>query len=142
MAEALLHHIDSRNFEAFSAGLSCGQVHPLAMEVMKEIGIDLSGKSPKSLPEMKDEVFDFVITLDGITAGLDHSLTTADTVHWTFEDPLAVSNDVQLQRRAFRALRDQIAQRLRLFDIVHIRPGISEQTRFAEDHHTPAIHAQ
>jgi hypothetical protein len=40
-------------------------------------------------------------------------------------------------------LRDQIAQRLRLFAIVHVRPGISERTRFAEDHNnTPAIHAQ
>ena len=142
MAEALLRHIDSINFEAFSAGVTCEQVHPLSIEVMKEIGIDLSSRSPKTVEELKDEVFDFVITFDEITARLDHCLTAADTVHWTFDDPLAVTNDPNLQRRAFRALRDQILQRLRLFAIVHVRPGVSEKTSFAEDHRTPAIHAQ
>jgi protein-tyrosine-phosphatase len=142
MAEALLRHIDSRNFEAFSAGIASQQVHPLSIEVMKEIGVDLTHRIPKTLAELKDEVFDFVITLDGATSGLDHSLTTAETVHWTFENPLAVSSDPELQRRAFRALRDQIAQRLRLFDIVHVRPGVSEKTQFAGDQRTPAVHAQ
>jgi protein-tyrosine-phosphatase len=142
MAEALLRQIDSTNFEAFSAGVTCQQVHPLSIEVMKEIGIDLTNKSPKTISELKDEVFDFVITFDEITARLDHSLTAAETVHWTFDDPLAVSNDANLQRRAFRALRDQILQRLRLFDIVHVRTGVSEKTDLAEDRRRPAIHAQ
>jgi protein-tyrosine-phosphatase len=131
MAEALLRLIDSRNFEAFSAGLSCQPVHPLSLEVMNEIGIDLSQKTPRAVEEARDEVFDFVIILDETVPSQQHRLTAAETVHWKFENPLTVSSEPELQRRAFRAVRDQIAQRLRLFVIVHVRPTIAERTRFA-----------
>jgi len=132
MAEALLRHIDSRNFDAFSAGITCQPVHPLSIEMMREIGVDLGTMVPKSIDAIHDETFDFIITLDDATAKLDTHLKAAETVHWKFENPAAASNDIEQQRRAFRAVRDQIAQRLRLFAIVHVRPThSSERTRIA-----------
>ena len=130
MAEALLRLIDASNFEAVSAGISGQSPHPLCIEVMKEIGIDLSQKTPRTIEEVRDGVFDLVITLDEAAAKECHRLVAVETVHWKFENPLAVSTEPEMQRRAFRAVRDQIAQRLRLFAIVHVRPSVAERTRF------------
>ena len=94
---------------------------------MNEIGVDLSQKIPRAVEEVRDEVFDFVIILDETVASQHHRLTAAETVHWKFENPLTVSSEPELQRRALRAVRDQIAQRLRLFAIVHVRPTIANE---------------
>jgi len=122
LAEALLLHIDSKNFEAFSASASREPLHPILLEVMGEIGLDLTQKIPGTIESFHDEFFDFVITLDEVTKDKQYSLTATDTVHWKFENPLAASNNPEVQRRAARSVRDQIARRLRLFDIVHVRP--------------------
>ena len=123
----MLKRIDSPNFEAFSAGVVRQPSHPLCIEVMKEIGIDLSQKTPRVIEDLGDESFDFVITLDETASVERHRVTSVESVHWKFENPLAVSSDRELQRRAFRAIRDQIAQRLRLFAIVHVRPNMSDR---------------
>ncbi len=121
IAEALLSRIDSEHFEATSAGTSCGVMHPLAVEVMNEISIDLSSKISKRVQELGDDRFDYVITLDESTARLYRNYKGTETIHWKFDDPVAISNEVEKQLRAFRTVRDQIAQRLRLFVIVHVR---------------------
>jgi protein-tyrosine-phosphatase len=131
MAEALLRLIDSGNFEAISAGVTAQPLHPLSIEVMKEIGIDLSLKNPRTVEEILDGVFDFVITLDETARSHSSRLTAVETVHWKFDNPLAVSSEPDIQRRAFRSVRDQIAQRLRLFAIVHVRPSAAERAQFA-----------
>jgi protein-tyrosine-phosphatase len=142
MAEALLRLIDSGNFEAFSAGGTCEPVHPLSIEVMKEIGIDLGTLSRRTIDSLREQTFDFIITLDNIAAQQSRSLNAVETVHWKFENPAAVSHDYEVQRRAFRSVRDQIAQRLRLFAIVHVRPGVpAEPTRLAAERGNPVIQA-
>jgi arsenate reductase len=122
IAEALLNRIDSEHFEPISAGTSCGLLHPLAVEVMNEIAIDLSSKIPKRVQELPEDRFDYVITLDESTARMYRKYQGIETIHWKFDNPVAVSNEPDKQLRAFRMVRDQIAQRLRLFVIVHVRP--------------------
>jgi protein-tyrosine-phosphatase len=124
IAEALLARIDSEHFEAISAGTSRGRLHPLAVEVMNEVGIDLSGKVPKRVQELPDEKFDYVITLDESTARTYRCPRHSETIHWKVDDPVAVSSEPEKQLRAFRMVRDQIAQRLRLFVIVHVRTQV------------------
>ena len=119
MAEALLRHIDSTNFAAFSASIAGQRAHPLSVEVMKEIGIDLGPR--KSLDELRGQPFDFVITLDETGARQNYATLAVETVHWKFENPLTVSEDLIAQRRSFQSVRDQIAQRIRLLAIVHAR---------------------
>jgi len=134
IAEALLARIDSEHFEAISAGTSRGRLHPLAVEVMNEVGIDLSGKVPRFLPDLGDEKFDYVITLDESTARTYRSPQHAETIHWKVDDPVAISSEPEKQLRAFRMVRDQIAQRLRLFVIVHVRtqfPAVPAKKSFA-----------
>jgi len=119
MAETLLRHIDSRNFEAVSAGLTGERVHPLSEEVMKEIGMELNPK--RSFADLPAQRFDFVITLDDVGTRQNYPSLAPETIHWKFENPVAVSDKTSLQRRAFQSVRDQIAQRIRLLAIVHAR---------------------
>ena len=133
MAEALLTHIDSVHFESFSACVSSQEIHPLSMEVIKEIGVDLKHHGPRNLDELRLETFDFLITLDEACVRHESALHAAETVHWKFENPANASTDHQVLQRAFRSIRDQIAQRLRLFAIVHSRANFaSERPRLAE----------
>lgn len=121
MAEALLRKIDAEHFEAVSASTSRGRLHPLTVEVMKEIGIDLSQKAPKHMKDLRDDDFDYLITLDENSKRLARNFR-AETIHWKLDNPIAASNDPERQLRSFRMVRDQISQRLRLFVIVHVRP--------------------
>ena len=139
MAEALFTHIDSVHFESFSACMTSQEIHPLSMEIIKEIGVDLKRLGPRNLDELKLETFDFLITLDEACVRHESVLHAAETVHWKFENPANASTDHQVLQRAFRSIRDQIAQRLRLFAIVHSRVNFeSERTRLAEAKSTTA----
>ena len=124
IAEALLRRIDSEHFEALSAGISPGGLHPLTVEVMNEIGIDLTQKIPRCFEELTNDTFDYVITL-GEKTFHHHNFHAAETIHWKLDNPIRASNDPEKQLRTFRMVRDQIAQRLRLFVIVHVRPQAS-----------------
>ena len=122
MAEALLSRMDSKHFDVTSAGTSHGRLHPLTVEVMKEIGIDLSQKASRHLEDLRDDPFDYVIALDESSTRVYEDFQSDKRVHWKFDDPVAASSDPERQLRAFRIVRDQITQRLRLFVIVHVRP--------------------
>jgi protein-tyrosine-phosphatase len=120
MAEALLRRIDSEHFEAFSAGIQAGPIHPFAVEVMLEAGLNIERKIPTAVHDLLNRQFDFVISLaEGLT-GKWIQFSGAEMIHWHFEDPM-VTTDPERQKRAFRALRDQIAQRLHLFVLVQVR---------------------
>ena len=123
MAEAMLNWLDSEHFEATSAGTIYGELHPLTVEVMKEIGIDLGQKTPKSVNQLLSEDFDYVITLGRRALSCDRKFPCAEVVHWKFDDPRAL-DDPERQLREFRIIRDQIVQRLRLFVLVQVRSQI------------------
>ena len=128
MAEALLNRIDAKNFEAVSAGTSRGRLHPLTVEVMKEIGSDLSQKTTKHVEDFRKHNFDYVITLDENSARAYQNSEHTETIHWRVDDPASIDvYEPEKQLRVFRMVRDQIAQRLRLFVIVHLRPQTSSR---------------
>src|SRR5215469_13531335 len=123
IAAAMLNWLDSEHFEAMSAGTICGELDPLTVEVMKEIGIDLGQKTPKSVHQLLDEAFDYVITLGRRAPSYDRKFPCAEIVHWKFDEP-GGPDDPEKQLLEFRTIRDQIIQRLRLFVLVHVRPQI------------------
>lgn len=120
MAEALLERKDSEHFEATSAGIECGEIHPITVEVMKEIGINLEGKQSTPVIDVLDRTFDFVITMDDRTKARRPQFSKAEHVHWQFDDPMTVA-DPQKQKHMFQTVRDQIAQRIHLFALVQVR---------------------
>jgi protein-tyrosine-phosphatase len=130
MAEALLTTLDADHFEAASAGILRGRLDPYAVEVMKEIGIDLQGRRTKTIQDVSDRNFDFVITLCNRARSERPNFPGAEFVHWQLDDPLTAIDDVK-RKRMFQALRDQIAQRLRLFTLVQVRFSLQHDSSAA-----------
>ena len=95
-------------------------MHPLAIEVMKEVGIDLEGTVPKRAQDLLNLDFDFVITLCDRARVACPEFPKAELVHWRFNDPFVAMEDIK-RKRLFESLRDQIAQRVRLFALVQVR---------------------
>ena len=117
MAEGLLRHDGGNRFEAFSAGAQPGSVRPEAIEVMREIGIDISNQRSKSLEEYLDQEFDFVITVcDNAAANCPIFPGPAKRIHKGFEDPPGPGIGSDEDRLAiFRRVRDEIRNYLQGF---------------------------
>ena len=112
MAEGYLRSFDS-GLEVFSAGTSpARQVHPIAVEVMREVGIDLSSHRPKSVDRFLGEAFDFVITVcdnaketcSVFTGKVKHRL------HIGFDDPAEAMGTPEHVIAVFRRVRDEIRE--------------------------------
>ena len=113
MAEALLRDLSGDRFEVVSAGTEPKGVHPRTIEVLQEIGIDVSGYDSKGLDRFLDQSFDHVITVCDSARQQCPVFPGATAVHWGFDDPASVEGDGQLA--AFRRVRDEIDARLRSF---------------------------
>lgn len=119
MAEGLLRKMAGNRFDVFSAGTQRRRVRPLAIEAMREIGIDISTHRSKTLDQFIGESFDYVITVcDRANESCPIFPGTTERIHWSFDDPTAVEGTDEQKLRAFRTVRDAIQQRLRMFFIV------------------------
>jgi arsenate reductase len=109
MAEALVNHDLGGKCEAFSAGTEPSSVNPLAIVVMKELGIDISQKRSKGLDEFAGQEFDYVITL---CSQADEACPVffggTRKIHMGFPDPTAAAGSDEERVAAFRKVRDQI----------------------------------
>jgi arsenate reductase (thioredoxin) len=109
MAEGWARHLKSEEIEAFSAGTNPQGVNPLAVQVMKEVGVDISSQRSKHVMELLDEPFDYVVTLCG---GAQEACPVfpSDTKlrHVGFEDPAAATGNNEQVLSVFRNVRDQI----------------------------------
>ena len=116
MAEGLLRHIAGDRFEVSSAGVSPTQVRPEAIEVMREIGVDISQQRSKAVDDFVGREFDYVITVcDNANEQCPVFSGTANRIHWSFDDPAAVEGDELARLAVFRRVRDEILHRLQLF---------------------------
>ena len=110
MAEGILRSAAGEIFDVYSAGSKpAGYVHPKAIEVMKEIGIDISTHESKSLELFVEAGIDTIVTVCGnaneacpVFPGM------ANRYHWGFEDPAHATGSEEEIREAFRSIRDQI----------------------------------
>jgi arsenate reductase len=118
MAEGFLRHIGGDDFEVHSAGTQATQVRPEAIAAMAEIGIDISGQTSKTLERYLGESWDYVITVcDDANESCPVFPGAADRSHWSFTDPSKATGTDEERLAVFRAVRDQIAQRIRLFTL-------------------------
>jgi len=116
MAEGLLRHDAGDRFEVFSAGVEPSEVRPLAIEAMRELGIDISGQRSKSVAEFTGQEFDFVITVcDNANERCPIFPGKTQRIHWSFDDPAAANGDQAQQLNVFRRVRDEIREQLREF---------------------------
>ncbi len=117
IAEGILRRAIGDAAEVQSAGSKpAGYVHPLAIEVMKEIGIDISGHRSKSLNEFMDRKVETVITVCG---NLDDTcpmfLGQVKRHHWPFDDPAKAVGTDEEQLAFFRRVRDEMRKVFRAY---------------------------
>jgi arsenate reductase len=113
MAEAYLRRHGGDRFEAHSAGLKPGEIHPMTVRVMAEKGYDLSGHRSKGFKEYLSKVlFQYLIVM---CAEAESDCPTvwpgvSTRLSWPVEDPAAVEGSKEESLASFRAARDQIEQ--------------------------------
>jgi arsenate reductase len=111
MAEGFARALAPAGTEVWSAGTEPGRVHPAAVEVMKEAGIDISAHRSKSLDEVPWREADTVVTLCGDPNEVCPAVAASvRKLHWGLPDPSAAAEEVQLQ--TFRQVRDEIRWRV------------------------------
>lgn len=117
MAEGLLRQLDPERFEVHSAGTRASFVRPEAIQVMAELGIDISQQRSKNVDEFAGQHFDYVITV------CDHANEVCPVfpgktqrIHRSFEDPPAPGVGTDEERLSiFRRVRDELRAWLRVF---------------------------
>jgi len=123
MAEGFLKAFD-KDLEVYSAGTKPSkQVHPKAIEVMKELGVDLTRNYPKKVDEFLNNALDYVITVCG---GAKESCPTfqgnvKNRLHIGFEDPADVTGTALEITNEFRRIRDEILRDFFAFYIKNIK---------------------
>ena len=112
MAEGFAHFLLPKSWRVLSAGTIAAGVHPMAIEAMREIGIDISGQLSKSLAEIDLVEVDRAITLCGDAHSHCPVFPKAEAVeHWAVEDPIYASNRPDALD-VFRRVRDDIRLRM------------------------------
>ena len=116
MAEGIVNAFYGDRLEAYSAGTEPSRVNPLAIRVMAEIGIDISGHHSKGVEDFQDQDFEYVVTV------CDHANETCpffpggkERVHRGFQDPAAVEGSEDEKLAIFRRVRDEIRHWLEEF---------------------------
>jgi protein-tyrosine-phosphatase len=113
MAEAILRSHGKTRIEVFSAGTEPTEVHPLAIRVMREMGIDVGSHRSKSLDEFIGQDFDYIITVcDRAREVCPVFPGNPVTIHWSFPDPAAVMGIEEEQVRAFLDTAIQLNTRI------------------------------
>ncbi|MBI3696804.1 MAG: arsenate reductase ArsC [Acidobacteria bacterium] len=116
MAEALLRHLAGDHFDAASAGTHPTGLHPLAIEVMRELGIDISRHRSKKADEFAGQRFDYVITVcDPAREACPLFPGAGRMLHWSFDDPAAAEGSREERLAVFRRVRDEITDQMRRF---------------------------
>ena len=109
MAEGLMRHLRNKEYEVFSAGSEPKGVNSLAVEVMKEIGIDISRQRSKHLDEYGEEEFDYIVTLcDDAAKTCPLFPGEGRRMHKGFPDPAAAEGSREERLAAFRKVRDEL----------------------------------
>jgi arsenate reductase len=113
MAEGLLRHLGGGSVEVASAGTEARGVHPMAVRVMAEIGIDLRGHASKTLDRFVGKPWDDVITVcNHANESCPIFPGATSRLHWSFDDPSAVTGSEEQRLAAFRRVRDEIRARI------------------------------
>ena len=109
MAEGYLRHAAGDRYDVVSAGIAPQGLNPLAVEAMREIGIDISAHRSKDAGEFLGQSIPFVVTV------CDHAKEHCPifpgaykSMHWSLEDPAAAQGSKEEKLAVFRRVRDQI----------------------------------
>jgi arsenate reductase len=116
MAEGYLKHFAGNSAEVYSAGVETHGVHPRAVQIMKEDGIDISGHTSNNINEYRNIDFDFVITVcDNAKERCPYFPSNAKKFHYNFPDPAKATGTEAAIIQQFRNVREMIKKYCRQF---------------------------
>ncbi len=119
MAEGILRHLSGGRIEAFSAGSQPTSLHPLAVQTMTKMGIDISQRRSKHLDEFLDQSFDYIVTVcDCVREACPTFPGDPERVHWSFIDPATVEGSEKDRYKAFEQVALQLTNRIRYLVIL------------------------
>lgn len=111
MAEGWARHLHGDKFEAHSAGIKPQELHPLAVRVMKEAGVDISAQKSKHVRVLRDVDFDYVVTVcDSAREACPLFPGKTKVLHHDFEDPARAQGREEDILSVFRRVRDEIRE--------------------------------
>lgn len=111
MAEAMVKAADGDRVYVDSVGIRQGTLDPLAVAVMEEIGIDISGHAPKLLDDMIATSFDIIVTLTPQAQHQAVEMTRAsacEVIYWRTLDPSLVEGSREVRLAAYREVRNAL----------------------------------
>lgn len=115
MAEGLLRTFGGDKVEVFSAGSEPTSIHPLAIKVMANIGVDLREQRVKHYDEFAEQTFDYIITVcDRVRELCPVFPGDPRQIHWSFPDPAAIEGNLQTQEKGFAETAQQLKIRIDL----------------------------
>ncbi len=117
MAEALMKSLHGHHIYIDSAGVrTMDEVDPFAVEVLGELGIDLSRHKPKTLDDLTDSYYDVIVSLspEAQHKAVEMTRTMAcDLLFWNTLDPTLIEGSRQQRLDAFRQVRDELLRRIK-----------------------------
>ena len=116
MAEGLLRSLAADRFDATSAGIEPGTLNPIAVEAMREAGVDISRQQAKNVKELLKEHFAYVITVCDLARERAPIFPfTPNLVHWSIYDPESAQHSEEEKKNVFRRVRDEIRAKVESF---------------------------
>jgi arsenate reductase len=122
IAEALLRQQGGPAFDVASAGTEPKGVNPLTVRILAEVGLDISAARSKSVTELLEREFDYVITVcDQARESCPVFPGVHESIHWGFDDPAAAEGSEAERLAVFRRVMNEISVRLKPFQEVALR---------------------
>ena len=116
MAEGFLHAFAGDELIGVSTAVRTADRNPLTVDMMKEVGVDISSQHSEQLAESLKEHFACVVTVcDAARERFPVWPFTRNLIHWSLPDPTAATGSAEEQRTLFRRVRDDIGQKVREF---------------------------
>lgn len=115
MAEGLLRHLSQGYLNVSSAGSDPMSIHPDAVRIMQQIGVDISQQRPRALSDFVGQEFDYVITVCDKAREICPAFPgTGIQLHWGFSDPVIIEDEEE-RAALFRQIAQQLTTRIEYF---------------------------
>ena len=114
IAEGLMRHLASDKFEVYSAGSRPTRVHPAAITVMRELGIDISSNTSDPISLFINKSMNIIVTVcDNAKKACPVFSGRAKRIHWSVKDPFKNWDSTKEGLVDFRKTRDDLAERIK-----------------------------
>ncbi|MCH8809179.1 MAG: arsenate reductase ArsC [Proteobacteria bacterium] len=127
MAEGLLKHLLGHRVYVDSAGVRASAIDPFVIEVMEEIGIDMSNHRGKSFENLEDTSYDLIVSLSPEAQHQAVELTrtmACEVEFWNTLDPTIIEGNRETRLEAYRQVRDTLKKRIEARFALDLKPVV------------------